>query len=59
MDAWAGFALVMSKFNPDIKVRHLVATWPDDAARGAVRQFCRRHGVSRAWFYKIRAAFSS
>jgi putative transposase len=46
----------MSKFSPDIKVRHLVATWPDDAARGAVRQFCRRHRVSRAWYYKIRAA---
>lgn len=46
----------MSKFNPDIKIRHLVATWPDDAGRGAVTQFCRRHRVSRAWFYKIRAA---
>lgn len=46
----------MSKLQPDIKIRHLVATWPDDAERGAVTQFCRRHKVSRAWFYKIRAA---
>ncbi|MBG6180340.1 hypothetical protein IWX62_001544 [Arthrobacter sp. CAN_A1] len=45
----------MSKFDPDIKIRHLVATWPEDAPRGAVTQFCRRHGCSRAWFYKIRA----
>jgi putative transposase len=51
-----GFAQVMSKFNPDIKTGHLVATWPEDAGRGAVTRFCRRHGVSRAWFYKIRAA---
>jgi putative transposase len=56
VDTWAGFALVMSKFNPDIKIRHLVATWPEDAARGEVTRFCRRHNVSRAWFYKIRAA---
>ncbi|ASN53772.1 hypothetical protein CGQ25_00005 [Sinomonas sp. R1AF57] len=32
-----------------------VAQWPDDAPRGAVAQFCRRHGVSRAWFYKVLA----
>ncbi|MDQ0822351.1 hypothetical protein QFZ79_000087 [Arthrobacter sp. V4I6] len=42
--------------HPDIKIRHLVATWPDDAERGAVKQHCRRHKVSRAWFYKLRAA---
>lgn len=46
----------MSKMHPDIKIRHLVATWPEDAERGAVTQFCQRHKVSRAWFYKIRAA---
>lgn len=56
MDTWAGFALDMSNFNPDIKVRHLVATWPEDAPRGAVTTFCRHHKVSRAWFYKIRSA---
>ena len=32
-----------------------MATWPEDAPRGAVAEFCRRHGVSRAWFYRIRA----
>lgn len=36
-------------------VRMLVATWPQDAPRGAVTAFCAEHGVSRAWFYKIRA----
>jgi putative transposase len=56
VDTGARFALVMSKFNPDIKIRHLVATWPEDAPRGSATRFCRRHGVSRAWFYKIRAA---
>lgn len=56
VDTRTGFARVMSKMHPDIKIRHLVATWPDDAERGAVTQFCERHKVSRAWFYKIRAA---
>lgn len=35
-------------------VRMLVVTWPADAPRGAVGAFCREHGVSRAWFYKVR-----
>ena len=35
-------------------VRVLVATWPADAPRGAVSAFCAEHGVSRAWFYKVR-----
>jgi putative transposase len=56
VDTRTGFARIMSKLQPDIKIRHLVATWPDDAGRGAVTQFCRRHKVSRAWFYKVRAA---
>lgn len=56
MDTRTGFARIMSKMHPDIRIRHLVATWPDDAERGAVTQFCRRHKVSRAWFYKIRVA---
>ena len=56
VDTRTGFARVMSKMHPDIKIRHLVATWPEDAERGAVTQFCRRHKVSRAWFYKVRAA---
>jgi transposase InsO family protein len=45
----------MSIHEPDLKVRMRVAQWPDDAPRGAVAQFCRRHGVSRAWFYKVLA----
>lgn len=35
-------------------VRMLVATWPEGAPRGAVTAFCAEHGVSRAWFYKVR-----
>jgi putative transposase len=49
----------MSKPPPDIKVRHAVATWPADAPRGAVSAFCRKHGVSRAWFYQVRAAVAA
>lgn len=45
----------MSKPAPNINVRHAVASWPADAPRGAVSAFCRKHGVSRAWFYKVRA----
>jgi putative transposase len=45
----------MSKPAPNVSVRHAVATWPAEAPRGAVSRFCRKHGVSRAWFYKIRA----
>ncbi|MFH5878429.1 DDE-type integrase/transposase/recombinase [Arthrobacter sp. NA-172] len=56
VDTMAGFALVMSNFTPDIKIRLLVATWPEDAPRGAVARFCRQHKVSRSWFYKVRAA---
>ena len=51
-----GLLLRMSKPQPDIKVRHAVATWPEDAPRGAVSAFCRKHDVSRAWFYQVRAA---
>jgi len=32
-----------------------VATWSEDAPRGAVTAFCRKHNVSRAWFYQVRA----
>jgi len=32
----------------------LIAAWPQDAPRGAVTAFCRRHGVSRSRFYEIR-----
>lgn len=46
----------MTKKQPSIRVRHAVAMWPVDAPRGAVADFCREHGVSRAWFYQVRAA---
>ncbi len=45
----------MSVRKPDLRVRLKVATWPENAPRGAVAEFCRRHGVSRAWFYRVRA----
>jgi len=56
VDSWLGFASGMSEMKPDVKVRLLVASWPDDAPRGAVSAFCQQHNVSRAWFYKVRAA---
>jgi putative transposase len=57
VDTWAaGLLLFMSKSQPDIRIRHAVATWPDDSPRGAVTAFCRKHNVSRAWFYRVRAA---
>jgi transposase InsO family protein len=46
----------MSKPQPEMKIRYAVVTWPEDAPRGAVTNFCRKHGVSRAWFYQVRAA---
>lgn len=36
-------------------VRAIVVTWPEHAPRGAVKRFCDEHGVSRSWFYDIRA----
>ena len=45
----------MSKPQPEIRIRHAVATWPENAPRGAVTAFCREHGVSRAWFYQVRS----
>ena|GEM_PF-172627 len=38
----------------DPAVRLAIAGWPDDAPRGAVSTFCAEHGISRAWFYKLR-----
>lgn len=32
-----------------------IATWPQDAPRGAVARFCREHQISRSRFYEIRA----
>jgi transposase InsO family protein len=36
-------------------VRALVVVFEQDPARGAVTRFCREHGVSRSWFYELRA----
>ena len=35
-------------------IRQQVVDWPVDARRGAVEEFCAKHGVSRAWFYQVR-----
>jgi putative transposase len=35
-------------------LRLIIASWPDDAPRGAVSRFCREHKVSREWFYATR-----
>lgn len=35
-------------------LRLIIASWPDDAPRGAVSRFCREHNVSREWFYATR-----
>lgn len=43
---------------PD-RVRQLVVEWPEDAERGAVDAFCRRHGVSRSWFHAVRKKASA
>lgn len=56
VDTCAGFARSMSELKPDMKVRYLVASWPEESPRGAVAAFCREHNVSRSWFYKVRAA---
>lgn len=45
----------MSVHKPNAKVRLAVASWDDDAPRGAVSAFCREHVVSTSWFYKVRA----
>lgn len=36
-------------------VRALVVAFGQDPPRGAVSRFCREHGVSRSWFYQLRA----
>ena len=38
-----------------VDVRAMVVAWPEDAPRGSVSRFCREHGVSRSWFYEVRA----
>jgi putative transposase len=50
------FSSFTSELNLDMKVRRLVASW---VPPGSVTTFCRQQKVSRAWFYKIRAAASA
>lgn len=38
----------------DPAVRLVIASWPDDAPRGAVTTFCAEHGISRKSFYELR-----
>lgn len=45
----------MTDQKPRMDVRAQIASWPDNAPRGAVAAFCRKHGISKAWFYKIRS----
>ncbi len=45
----------MTNHKPRMDVRAKIATWPENAPRGAVAAFCREYGVSRAWFYKVRS----
>src|SRR4051812_31481690 len=44
----------MAESAASMSVRMLVATWPEGLPRGVVTEFCKEHGVSRAWFYKVR-----
>ena len=45
----------MSASGPTMSVRLLIAAWPENAPRGSVAAFCREHGVSTSWFYKVLA----
>lgn len=38
-----------------VDVRLAIANWPADAGHGAVAAFCRSNGISRSWFYELRA----
>jgi transposase InsO family protein len=49
-----GLAFVETNSVPS-DVRWAIATWPDDAPRGAVAAFCAEHQISRSVFYKIRS----
>jgi len=35
-------------------VRLLIATWPSESPRGAVKRFCDEHRISRSVFYELR-----
>lgn len=45
----------MTTNKPRMDVLAKMTSWPENAPRGAVATFCLEHGVSRAWFYKIRS----
>jgi transposase InsO family protein len=45
----------MSERSLWVDLRMIVASWPEDAPRGAVKRFCEQHGVSSSWFHKVRA----
>src|SRR3712207_2791811 len=45
----------MSDLGPSMRVRLLISGWPARSPRGAVTAFCRENGVSRSYFYKVRA----
>jgi putative transposase len=45
----------MTNQKPRMDVRAQITSWPENAPRGAVAAFCREHGISKAWFYKIRS----
>jgi putative transposase len=38
-----------------VHVRLAIANWPEDPGHGAVAAFCGEHGISRSWFYRLRA----
>lgn len=44
----------MRENQPDPRVRLSVVNWPENAPRGAVEQFLKKHKVSKSWFYKVR-----
>lgn len=43
----------MGKYKSTMNVRLLVASWPEDAPRGAIEKFCREHQVSRSWIREV------
>ncbi|MDQ1292882.1 MAG: putative transposase [Actinomycetota bacterium] len=55
VDRWVGLcACRMDSNTVPADVRWAIANFPDSPERGAVSSFCRRNGISRSAFYKIR-----
>jgi hypothetical protein len=44
----------MAEGSVRVDLRMRIATWPDDAPRGAVKAFCVEHGISTSWFHELR-----